>query len=66
MPTGKVKMYNKDRGYGFIERETGPDVFFHFTVLKKDEVETLKEGDNVEFEVTIGPKGEQAQDLHKI
>ncbi|MFQ6112059.1 MAG: cold-shock protein [Nitrospinota bacterium] len=61
--TGKVKWFNDAKGYGFIERPDGPDVFVHFSALQGDGFKTLTEGQSVEFEVTEGPKGEQAANV---
>jgi len=63
MPDGKVKWFNNSKGYGFIEREGGPDVFVHFSQIQGDGFKTLKDGDEVSFEVVEGPKGQQAQNV---
>jgi cold shock protein len=60
METGTVKWFNGTKGYGFIARETGEDVFVHFKEIIGDGYKTLTEGDRVGFEVTRGPKGLQA------
>jgi len=57
---GKVKWFNKQKGYGFIEQENGQDVFVHFQSVIGDGFRTLEEGQNVEFDVIQGPRGEQA------
>ncbi|MFQ5949816.1 MAG: cold-shock protein [Nitrospiria bacterium] len=62
---GKVKWFNEKKGYGFIEREDGGDVFVHFSAIKGDGFKTLSEGQAVEFEVIQGEKGPQAADVHK-
>ncbi len=62
METGKVKWFNESKGFGFIERDSGDDVFVHFSEIQGDGFKTLAEGQTVEFEVTQGPKG--AQDSH--
>lgn len=62
---GKVKWFNEKKGYGFIEREDGGDVFVHFSAISGDGFKTLAEGDAVEFEVTQGEKGPQASDVQK-
>jgi len=62
---GKVKWFNEKKGYGFIEREEGGDVFVHFSAISGDGFKTLAEGDDVEFEVTQGEKGPQASDVQK-
>jgi CspA family cold shock protein len=62
---GRVKWFNDTKGYGFIEQEEGPDVFVHFSAIKLEGFKTLKEGDEVEFEITEGPKGPQAVNVVK-
>ena len=57
---GIVKWFNNDKGYGFIGREDGPDVFVHHSVIQLDGYKTLKEGDEVEFNIVEGQKGAQA------
>ena len=64
--TGKVKWFNESKGYGFIEREDGTDVFVHYTNIAAKGFRTLKENDEVEFEVNEGPKGLQAVNVEKI
>ncbi|MDD4146569.1 MAG: cold shock domain-containing protein [Clostridia bacterium] len=63
---GKVKWFNKEKGYGFIEREDGNDVFVHFSAIQEDGFKTLYEGDVVEFEIVEGPKGLQAANVSKV
>ena len=58
--TGKVKWFNDAKGYGFIEQQGGPDVFVHFSAILTEGFKSLKEGQEVEFEVSQGPKGPQA------
>jgi CspA family cold shock protein len=58
--TGKVKWFNASKGYGFLEREGGPDVFVHFSAIQSDGYRSLEEGQNVEFSIEDGPKGLQA------
>lgn len=60
---GKVKWFNDVKGYGFIGRSDGPDVFVHYTGLLGEGHRTLKEGDTVEFELVQGAKGPQAADV---
>ncbi len=60
---GKVKWFNDAKGYGFIEREEGEDVFVHFTAIAGDGFRTLAEGQEVEFEVVQGTKGPQAENV---
>jgi CspA family cold shock protein len=66
MPTGKVKWFNDAKGYGFIQREDGEDVFVHFTAIQSDGFKTLAEGQEVEFEVLDGQKGPQAAHVLKV
>jgi CspA family cold shock protein len=65
MARGKVKWFNNQKGYGFITRDDGKDVFVHYSAITGDGYKTLNEGQEVEFEVTNGPKGEQATDVKK-
>jgi CspA family cold shock protein len=60
---GHVKWFNEKKGFGFISRDDGNDVFVHFSAIKKDGFKVLYEGDEVEFEVTDGPKGPQASNV---
>ena len=60
---GKVKWFNESKGYGFIEPESGKDVFVHFSAIKMDGYKTLAEGQEVEFDVIDGPKGPQASNV---
>ncbi len=55
--TGKVKWFNESKGFGFIEQESGPDVFAHFSAIQANGFKTLSEGQQVEFNVTEGKKG---------
>lgn len=66
MTTGKVKWFNDAKGYGFIQREDGEDVFVHFTAIQSDGFKTLAEGQEVEFEVLNGQKGPQAANVLKL
>ncbi|MGA9459444.1 MAG: cold shock domain-containing protein, partial [Desulfobaccales bacterium] len=63
---GKVKWFNDSKGFGFITRENGPDVFVHHTAIQGEGFRSLAEEQDVEFEVTQGPKGPQAQNVVKI
>ncbi len=58
--TGTVKWFNGSKGYGFIERENGPDVFVHYSAIQADGFRNLEEGQKVEFVIEQGPKGLQA------
>ncbi|HBD10880.1 MAG TPA: cold-shock protein [Porticoccaceae bacterium] len=64
--TGTVKWFNADKGYGFIEREDGPDVFVHFRSIVGEGFKTLNEGQKVQFDVTQGQKGPQADNVTPI
>ena len=61
--TGTVKGFNEEKGFGFIEQSEGPDVFAHFSAIVGDGYRTLKEGQTVEFNVTQGQKGLQAENI---
>ena len=63
--TGKVKWFNDSKGFGFIQQEEGPDVFVHYTNIMGKGFRSLKENDQVEFEVNEGPKGLQAVKVTK-
>ena len=66
MATGKVKWFNNDKGYGFIEGDSGGDVFVHHSDIQGDGYKSLEEGDKVQFEVGESPKGLQAMNVSKI
>jgi CspA family cold shock protein len=61
--TGTVKWFNDSKGYGFLEREGGPDVFVHFRAINGEGHRTLKDGQKVSFEVVQGPKGPAAENV---
>lgn len=63
---GKVKWFNNTKGYGFIEREKGGDIFVHHTAIQSTGFRSLQEGDAVQFDVVEGPKGLQAANVTKI
>jgi CspA family cold shock protein len=63
--TGKVKWFNDTKGFGFITRDTGEDVFVHYSAIDGEGFKTLIEGQQVEFEVKEGPKGLQASNVNK-
>jgi len=63
---GKVKWFNAEKGYGFIEREDGGDVFVHYSAIKCDGFKTLDEGQEVEFDVVEGQRGQQAANVVKL
>jgi len=64
--TGTVKWFNDAKGYGFIAREGGPDVFVHFSAIQTNGFKSLAEGEQVEFEIVQGDKGPQASDVTKV
>jgi cold shock protein len=66
MATGTVKFFNPEKGFGFISREGGSDVFVHFSNIVGSGYKSLNEGDKVEFEVAPGKKGEEAQQVRVI
>jgi len=66
MARGKVKLFSNQKGYGFITPENGKDVFVHHTAIQGDGYKTLNEGQEVEFEIEKGPKGEQAVKVVKL
>ena len=66
MAEGTVKWFNDSKGFGFIERPDGADVFVHYSAVEGDGFRSLAEGDRVTFEVTQGPKGPQAASVRKM
>jgi CspA family cold shock protein len=63
---GKVKWFNSEKGYGFIEREGGDDVFVHFSAIQMDGYKALAEGQLVEFDIVKGDRGSQAANVTKL
>ena len=66
MEQGTVKWFNDAKGYGFISRQNGEDVFVHFSAIQSSGFRSLQEGQNVQFNVTKGPKGLQAENVQAI
>ena len=66
MANGKVKWFSNEKGFGFIARETGADVFVHHSAIQGEGYKSLDEGQAVQFDVTQGPKGDQASNVVKI
>lgn len=66
MMTGKVKWFNADKGFGFIERENGDDVFVHFSAIQAEGFKTLEEGQDVQFEIIEGDRGPQAANVSPL
>ncbi len=66
MPQGTVKWFSNQKGYGFITQDDGKDVFVHYSAVQGDGFKTLEEGQRVEFEITQGPKGEQATNVTRV
>jgi cold shock protein len=63
---GKVKWFNAEKGFGFIEREGGDDVFVHFSAIQSDGFKSLEEGQSVEFDIVEGARGPQAANVVKL
>ena len=64
--TGKVKWFDEKKGFGFIEQESGPDVFVHFRAIQSAGFKTLMDGQTVEFEIEQGQKGPQAENIRPL
>ncbi|SES22281.1 cold shock domain-containing protein [Salisediminibacterium halotolerans] len=63
---GKVKWFNAEKGFGFIERDDGDDVFVHYSAIDQEGFKTLDEGQDVEFEIVEGTRGPQAANVQKV
>ncbi|MFS8524591.1 MAG: cold shock domain-containing protein [Limnochordales bacterium] len=63
MERGRVKWFSNEKGYGFIERESGEDVFVHYTAIQQEGFKTLEEGEEVRFEIVQGARGPQAANV---
>jgi CspA family cold shock protein len=63
---GKVKWFNAEKGYGFIESEEGSDVFVHFSAIQMDGYKALEEGQSVEFDIVQGARGHQASNVTRV
>ena len=66
MERGKIKGFNAEKGYGFIERENAKDVFVHFSAINMEGYKTLEEGAEVQFDIVDGQKGDQAANVTRI
>lgn len=66
MARGKVKWFSNQKGYGFVTSSDGKDIFVHYSAIQGDGYKTLEEGQEVEFEITQGPKGEQATNVARV
>ncbi len=66
MPKGTVKWFNESKGYGFIQKEEGGDIFVHYTAIQETGFKTLAEGQQVTFDIVEGPKGPAAANVQKV
>lgn len=64
--TGKVKWFNNTKGYGFITQGSGADVFVHYSAIQQQGFKTLREGEQVEFDIKMGPRGPQAENVTRL
>jgi len=64
--TGRVKWFNNTKGYGFISQDSGADVFVHYSAIQVKGYKTLREGEQVEFDVRMGPRGPQAENVARL
>jgi CspA family cold shock protein len=63
---GKVKWFSNQKGYGFVTTEDGKDIFVHYSAIQGDGYKSLNEGQDVEFDITTGPKGQQASNVKRL
>jgi CspA family cold shock protein len=66
MAEGTVKWFNDAKGFGFIQQDSGPDVFVHFSQIQGDGFKSLSDGDRVSFDVSAGPKGPQSSNVRRV
>jgi len=64
--TGTVKWFNNTKGYGFISQDSGADVFVHYSAIREKGYKTLREGESVEFDIKMGPRGPQAENVTRV
>jgi CspA family cold shock protein len=64
--SGTVKWFNNTKGYGFISQQTGADVFVHYSAIRENGYRTLREGEQVEFDIKMGPRGPQAENVVRL